>query len=120
MSAEIPGQLSRDEELRECRNYHIPRILELERLLMEAQNRIGDMCVIIGDIEQCRCVEGDAITILCDNPEADTAETQSAVEAIADYTGYEPQRFYGRTWPEALHKAANCSRNHYSYNDNYE
>jgi hypothetical protein len=101
-------------ELEECQKYHAPRIAELERLNIEAQNRIGDVLVVIGDIEQCRCVEGDSITILCDNPEADDANKQSAVEASGDYTGYEPQRFYGRTWEAALHEAANAARRHYS------
>jgi len=107
-------------ELAECRQYHAPRIAELERLNLEAQHRIADLCVIVGDIEQCRSVEADSITILCDNPEADSIETQSAVEANGDYTGYEDQRFYGRTWQEALRKAAACSQRHYSDHEQHE
>jgi hypothetical protein len=110
--------MSKDyDALEECRKYHEPRIAELERLLLNAQNHLGDLSIIIGDIEQCRVNEGDSITILCDNPEAETSEQTVAVEAIGDYTGYEPQRFYAKTWGEALHKAANCSRSHYSEND---
>lgn len=90
------------------------RVTELERLNLEAQNRIGDLCMLVGNIEQCRAVEGDCITILCDNPEADSIDTQSAVEACGDYTGYELQRFYGKNWEEALAKAAESSRRHYS------
>ena len=89
------------------------RIAELERLNLEAQNRIGDLCVLIGNIEQCRSVEGDSVTVLCDNPEADSVETQGAVEVCGDYTGYELQRFYGKTWEEALAKAARVSQRHY-------
>lgn len=107
-------------DLSECRTYHAPRIAELERLGLESQNRIGDLVVLVGNLEQCRCVEGDSITILCDNPEADSAELQAAVEACGDYTGYELQRFYGKTWEEALTKAANAARAHYRDNDDYE
>jgi hypothetical protein len=96
------------------------RIAELERLNLESQNRIGDLCVLIGNIEQCRAVEGDSVTILCDNPEADSIETQGAVEACGDYTGYELQRFYGKDWEEAIAKAARVSRRHYSANEDYE
>ncbi len=101
-------------EIAECRQYHLPRIAELERLGLECQHRNGDLAVIIGDIEQCRCVEGDSITILCDDPEADRVDKQVAVEACGDYTGYELQRFYAKTWAEALHEAANCARRHYN------
>jgi hypothetical protein len=34
-------------------------------------------------------------------------------------TGYEPQRFYGGIWEEALHKAADCARMHYRDNEDY-
>ncbi len=101
----------------ECREYHQPRMAELDRLLDKAQGQIGDLCVIVGDIEQCRCIEGDSVQILCDNPEADESDKVAAVEACGDYTGHEPQRFYGATWSDALHKAANCARNHYCEND---
>lgn len=53
----------------------VKRCEELERLNLEAQHRIADLCVIVGNIEQCRAVEGDSVTILCDNPEADSIET---------------------------------------------
>ncbi len=93
------------------------RIAELERLNLEAQDRIADLCVLVGNIEQCRAVEGDSVTILCDNPEADSIETQGVVEACGDYTGYKPERFYGKTWDEALAKAARVSQRHYAHDD---
>ncbi len=102
-----------NDEINECRQYHQPRIAELERLLLEAQNRNGDLAVIVGNIEQCRCQEGDSIMILCDNPEPESVDRQAAVEAIGDYTSYEPMRFYGRDWAEALRKAASAAQNHY-------
>lgn len=91
-----------------------PKIAELERLNLEAQDRIGDLCMLIGNIEQCRAVEGDSVTILCDNPEADSIETQSAVEVCGGYTGHELQRFYGKTWAEAIAKAARVARRYYT------
>jgi hypothetical protein len=90
------------------------RIDELERLNLEAQSRNGDLCMLIGHIEQCRAVEGDSVTILCDNPEADSAETQGAVEVCGGYTGYELQRFYGKTWEEAIATAARVAQRHYA------
>lgn len=90
------------------------RIAELERLLLAAQNRIGDLCMLVGNIGQCRAVEGDSVTILCDNPEADSIETQAAVEVCGDYTGHELQRFYGKTWAEAIAKAARVAQRHYT------
>lgn len=98
----------------ECQTYHEPRIRELEKLLDRAQREWQDIATIGGDIGQCRYTEGDSITILCDNPEADSAETQAVVEACGGYTGYQPHRYYGRTWEEAVHKAANAARAHYS------
>ena len=97
-------------EAAECQTYHIPRIAELERLLANAQEQWAAAISIIGDIEQCRSTEGEDITILCDNPEADSVETQAAVETHASFDDYDPVRYYGRTWTEALHKAANVSR----------
>lgn len=100
-------------ESAECRDHHLWRIAELERLNLEAQHRIADLIVAVGDIEQCRCVEGDSITIICDNPEADDIEKQSAVEACGGYTDYQPQRFYGKTWTDALREAAKASQRFY-------
>lgn len=94
------------------------RIAELERLLLAAQNRIGDLCMLVGNIGQCRAVEGDSVTILCDNPEADGIETQGAVEALVELVltqaRYELQRFYGKTWEEAIAKAARVAQRHYT------
>lgn len=96
------------------------REIELERLNLEAQHRIADLCVVIGYIEQCRAVEGDSVMILCDNPEADSIETQGVVEVCGDYTGYKPERYYGKTWEEAIAKAARAAQRHYSVDSVYE
>lgn len=105
------------DRLNECREYHAMRLAEQNRLLLKAQNRIADLCVTIGNIEQCRAVEGDSVCILCDDPDADENDKVCAVEACGDYTGYEPQRFYGRSWEDALAKAAAWARRHYSDED---
>lgn len=89
------------------------RIAELEQLLAKAQDGWAEAVGIANDIQQCRGREGDSITILCDNPEADSADTQAAVEACASFTGWELKRFYGRTWEAALHKAADAARREY-------
>ena len=93
---------------------------ELDRLLREAQAGWGELMCIISNIEQCRCVEGDSITILCDNPEAEMRDEQACVEVCGDYTGYKNERFYGTTWVEALKKAVDCARMHYRDDDDYE
>ena len=93
------------------------RLAELERLLKASQEREADAIGIIGDIEQIRSVEANSVTILCDNPEADDIEKQSAVEACGDYTGWETVRYHGKDWVEALHKAANASRSSYASED---
>ena len=86
------------------------REAELERLNLEARNQVADLISIIGDIQQIRTQEGHSLTILCDNPEAESADTQGAVEVSADFTDWEVQRFFGETWQDALSKAAAASR----------
>lgn len=86
------------------------REAELERLNGKLREQISDLVFIIGNIEQVRTQEGHSVTILCDNPEADTVDVQAAVEVACDFTDWEPQRFYGRTWQEAIGKAADASR----------
>ena len=69
---------------------------------------------IIGDIEAMRQIEGNSVTINCDNPEADRIEKHSAVDVCGDFTSYRAERFYGKTWTEALHRAADHARAFYS------
>jgi hypothetical protein len=90
------------------------RVAELERLNLESRQREADAVQVIGDIEQLRAAEGDSVEILCDNPGADSIDQQTAVEVSAEFTGWRPQRWHGRTWTEALHKAANASRSYYA------
>lgn len=40
-----------------------------DKCYVEETSRIS---MLVGNIEQCRAVEGDSVTILCDNPEADS------------------------------------------------
>lgn len=93
------------------------RIIELERLLAASQEREAEAVMVIGNIEQIRSVEGNSVHILCDNPEADSVETQSAVEVCCDFTGWETVRFFGRDWCESLQKAADRSRSSYAVED---
>jgi hypothetical protein len=53
--------------------------------------------------------EGASVTILCDNPEAESTEMQAAIEVCDSWTNWEPRRFYGRDWACAVldaHRAA--------------
>lgn len=100
-------------ELQEAR----ARIAELEQLLAKAQDGWAEAVAIINDIQQCRGCEGDSITILCDNPEADSDDKYAAVEACASFTGWKHERFYGRTWDAALHKAADAARREFQENE---
>lgn len=83
---------------------------ELERLNLEARKHVSELISIIGDIEQVRTQEGHSVTILCDNPEAESGSMPAAVEVSGDFTDWETQRFYGATWQDALSTAANASR----------
>jgi hypothetical protein len=65
---------------------------------------------IIDNINQIRSTEGNSVTIVCDNPDADSVDEQAAVAAIGDFTRWEEKRWYGRTWADALQKAADESR----------
>lgn len=69
-----------------------------------------DATQILADIETCRGQEGESITIYHADPEADDIERQTAVELCASFNHHEPQRFYGRTWVDALHAAAEWVR----------
>lgn len=65
---------------------------------------------VFADISQIQGNDGNSVTILCDNPDADTVDTQAAVEVSADFTGWRSVRYWGCDWPSALHKAAEASR----------
>lgn len=60
----------------------------------------------VRDINLICATEGNSVCILCDNPEAETIERQSAVECACEFTGWIQRRFYGRDWQEALSRAA--------------
>lgn len=84
----------------------------VERAEHERQqaNEIAALREIVADIEQVRNAEGNCITFVRDDPEAQAVPKQCAVDVIADFTGFEEQRFYGATWPDALASAAASSR----------
>lgn len=57
-------------------------------------------------IEMLRNDTGASVTLLCDNEDAETTEENFGVEVCAEWTGWEPRRFYGVTLNGALSKAA--------------
>lgn len=56
-------------------------------------------------LELLRKDEGASVTVLCDNPEAVSADVQCAVEISDDWTDWEPKRFYGRDIGTCLKQA---------------
>lgn len=53
-------------------------------------------------IEELRADEGNAVTILCNDPEANTTMEQCAVECCGHWTGFNDLRFYGESVTQAL------------------
>lgn len=56
--------------------------------------------------------QGNTLTLLCDNEEAETSDQQCAVEICAEFTEWKPQRFYGETVLAALWSAYKAAREH--------
>lgn len=71
----------------------------------------------VGDIECLRQAEGNSVTILCDNPEAEIKACQSAVEVAGDFTGWETERYEAPSCLGALHMAADRARAYYAKED---
>lgn len=82
---------------------------EIKRL-RACESELTRLRTIVGDIETVRATEGNGIEILCDNPEADDIEKSAAVDVCCDFTEWAETRFYGRTWTDALAKAAEAAR----------
>jgi hypothetical protein len=64
----------------------------------EAPNAAVAFCIAM---EALLSDEGNAVQVLCENPEG-TGPDNRAVEVTADWTGWEPRRFYGPTPLEAM------------------
>lgn len=77
---------------------------------MSQETTVANHFRIFTDIDLLRKEEGDSVSILCDDPEAETIDVQTAVEVCGFWTDWEEKRFYGRTWVEALTKAADACR----------
>ena len=88
-----------------------------ERQLQHYQQQLTEAREVIGDLEQIRTTEGNSVTVCCDNPEAETVETQAAVDVCGDFTGWQEVRYRGKTWVEALRKAADASRSFNASNE---
>lgn len=56
-------------------------------------------------IETLRAEPGNSVTILCDNEDANYKSEQLAVEIVAEWTSWEPRRFYGESVLQCLAKA---------------
>lgn len=72
---------------------------------------------IVGDIETLRQSEGDAVTIVCDNPECDEAERTTYVEVFGAYTDGRVMKIHAIDWTTALHIAADVARMYYAKED---
>jgi hypothetical protein len=72
-------------------------------ILTTPSGNLTERLQVLRLIDQLRADEGNAITILCDNPEG---PPNNAVEVVADWTGWEERRFDGATLLEALQAAA--------------
>lgn len=68
---------------------------------------ISPELAMLADIEQLRAFHG-SVLICPDDEEAASADRQTAVDCTGDWTNWEERRFYGRTIPEALAKAADA------------
>ena len=69
----------------------------------EQPNAAVAFCIAL---EALRSDEGNGVTVMCDNPEAETLDRQTAVDVIAEWTDWEPRRFYGATPLDAILAAA--------------
>lgn len=56
-------------------------------------------------IERLRANEGASVAILCDNPEAETVDSQTCIEVCDEWTEWEERRFYGKTLRAAFESA---------------
>lgn len=97
-------------ELAQFTSATTPREAELQRLNMELREAMADAIAIIGDIKQVRAAGGNSLTIVCDDPEAETIGKQAAIDVSGDFTDWKEVRYWGKDWTEALHRAANDSR----------
>ncbi len=50
--------------------------------------------------------EGNTVEVLCDDPEAESLDRQTAVDCSCDFTDWETRRFYGATPLDAILAAA--------------
>jgi len=64
---------------------------------------------VVALIDMLRRDAGHGVEVLCDNEEGNGPDN-CAVEVTADWTGYEPKRFYGQTVLAALQAAYTASR----------
>jgi hypothetical protein len=70
----------------------------MSRAWFEQPNAAVAFCIAL---EALLTDEGNAVEVLCENPEG-TGPDNRAVEVTADWTNWEPRRFYGHTPLDAV------------------
>lgn len=60
---------------------------------------------VLGNIEYLRHEEGDSITVCCSDPDADSVDTQVAIDCEGFWTDFRNRRYYGRDVATALSNA---------------
>lgn len=61
-------------------------------------------------LEELRMGEGDSVTILCDDPEADSTAKRMAIVCNGAWTQWEDRRFYGESIVQCLARGAQAMR----------
>jgi hypothetical protein len=61
-------------------------------------------------LEELRLGEGDSVTILCDDPEAESAAKRMAIVCNGAWTQWEDRRFYGESIVQCLAKGVHTMR----------
>jgi hypothetical protein len=57
---------------------------------------------VIAAITRLRADEGSWISIVCDNPEADSSDRRAAIDIFSYVTYWNKRRFYGPTWQQCV------------------
>lgn len=61
-------------------------------------------------LEELRLGEGDSVTILCDDPEAESTSKRMAIVCIGAWTQWQERRFYGESIVQCLARGVGAMR----------
>ena len=92
----------------QSRNETIELMDEAAARITALEARVDELVGAFSHIEQLRADEGDSVTILCDDPEADTVDQQLAVECCGAWTDWRERRLYGPSVAACLASAADA------------